>query len=233
MLIVKSGKPHMINFAKHILHSDFRSTSILTAQSKWFNSQNPKTISITIASRLGHGRWTSSAGEDLANPVADGVTHAVQSLDEWSLEQGFSPYKIPPYGLSLNQKDHSISKPLYRFGNKAQPNSDKIFAEETPGWKGYIEWEKYPEKKRKAAEILARYRFPPPPEFQLAPVPLTNPVLDGERWVMWHKAVGGALTKVPEESWSKVIDEKHPDMLHLLKFPYNGEPPKVGSSRLR
>jgi sulfite oxidase len=34
------------------------------------------------------------------------------------------------------------------------------FPEEREGWKGYVEWEKYPEKKKKAAEILAKYDFP-------------------------------------------------------------------------
>lgn len=43
---------------------------------------------------------------------------------------------------------------------------------------------------------------------------------------MWHHAVGGELTTVPEDSWEIVLKEKHPDMLHLLQFPYNGEPPK-------
>jgi sulfite oxidase len=43
---------------------------------------------------------------------------------------------------------------------------------------------------------------------------------------MWHKAIGGPLTSVPDESWRCVLEEKHPDMLHLLQFPYNGEPPK-------
>jgi len=33
------------------------------------------------------------------------------------------------------------------------------FADEREGWKGYIEWEKYPEKKAEAAAILARYQF--------------------------------------------------------------------------
>lgn len=107
-----------------------------------------------------------------------------------------------------------------------------IFAEERPGWEGYIEWEEYPEKKAKAAEILARYTFPPPPEFQYGNLPTTNPVLEGVRWKMWHKAVGGPLTSVPEESWLRVVQEKHPDMLHLLQFPYNGEPPKVIASEL-
>jgi hypothetical protein len=49
---------------------------------------------------------------------------------------------------------------------------------------------------------------------------------------MWHKAVGGPLHDVPEESWLRVVQEKHPDMLHLLQFPYNGEPPKVRSTSL-
>jgi sulfite oxidase len=74
------------------------------------------------------------------------------------------------------------------------------FAEEYPGWHGYIEWERYPEKKAQAAALLARYTFPPPPEFQLGPIPDTNPVLDGLRWKLWHKAVGGPLTNVPEKS---------------------------------
>lgn len=108
-----------------------------------------------------------------------------------------------------------------------EADRDVLFAEERPGWEGYIEWEDYPEKKAKAAEILARYTFPPPPEFQYGNLPTTNPVLEGVRWKMWHKAIGGPLTGVPEESWLRVTQEKHPDMLHLLQFPYNGEPPKV------
>lgn len=31
---------------------------------------------------------------------------------------------------------------------------------------------------------------------------------------------------MPEESWETVKKEKHQDMLHILEFPYNGEPPK-------
>jgi sulfite oxidase len=106
-------------------------------------------------------------------------------------------------------------------------DANAIFAEERPGWKGYIEWERYPEKKEKARAILAKHKFPPPPEFQLGPIPDTNPVLEGVRWKMWHKAIGGPLATVPEESWLRVVQEKHKDMLHLLQFPYNGEGPKV------
>lgn len=43
----------------------------------------------------------------------------------------------------------------------------------------YCEWEDYPEKKAKAHQILVSTHFPPPPEFQLGPVPDTNPVLEG------------------------------------------------------
>jgi len=40
-------------------------------------------------------------------------------------------------------------------------DSEKIqlFSEELEGWKGYIEWEKYPDKKKRAAEILAKHEF--------------------------------------------------------------------------
>ena len=33
------------------------------------------------------------------------------------------------------------------------------FAEEKKGWHGYIEWEKYPDKAKRAAEILSKHRF--------------------------------------------------------------------------
>jgi hypothetical protein len=34
------------------------------------------------------------------------------------------------------------------------------FPEELDGWKGYIEWEEYPDKKKEAEAILAQYDFP-------------------------------------------------------------------------
>lgn len=33
------------------------------------------------------------------------------------------------------------------------------FPEEREGWHGYIEWEKYPEKRAEAARILAKHKF--------------------------------------------------------------------------
>ena len=51
-------------------------------------------------------------------------------------------------------------------------------------------------------------------------------MLEGVRWKLWHKALGGAVAPIPGHSWQCVVREKHPEMLHLLQFPYNGEPPK-------
>ena len=34
------------------------------------------------------------------------------------------------------------------------------FEEERTGWKGFIQWEEYKDKKEKAREILAQYDFP-------------------------------------------------------------------------
>ena len=49
------------------------------------------------------------------------------------------------------------------------------FAEERPGWAGYIEWERYPEKKAMAAKILAAHQFPP----------VTSPTKSPLDWKAW------------------------------------------------
>ncbi|KAL6710310.1 hypothetical protein ACN47E_009256 [Coniothyrium glycines] len=116
----------------------------------------------------------------------------------------------------------------------AEPNAPEFktqgtepyFKEERDGWKGYVEWERYPEKKRKAQEILAQYDFPVPPEFQLGPLPKTNPILEGVRWKYYHYAMGSTLKDIPDISWKYVQKEKSEDMIHVLQFPYNGESPR-------
>lgn len=156
-----------------------------------------------------------------------------QPPDEWKEEQGMAAAVEPLLDQTLNDAKALVlgkgsdQKSGEEIDIEEEDSRDVTFAEERPGWGGYIEWENYPEKKAKAAAILARHSFPPPPEFQLGPLPDTNPVLEGVRWKMWHRAIGGAIKSVPEESWMRVIEEKHADMLHLLQFPYNGEPPKV------
>ncbi|PCH39809.1 molybdopterin binding oxidoreductase [Wolfiporia cocos MD-104 SS10] len=101
---------------------------------------------------------------------------------------------------------------------------DQLFPEEKPGWRGYIEWENYPERKEAAAKILLSNKFTPSPEFQLVPLPQTNPVLVGHRWKEYHEVLG--LRRIVDFSWETVLKEK-PDMIHLLDFPYNGETPRA------
>ncbi|EWG54723.1 hypothetical protein FVEG_17377 [Fusarium verticillioides 7600] len=157
-------------------------------------------------------------------------TH-LQAPDEWKLEQGLEPARLGIRNQSsiqintephrLNPSDHEELK-----GTDISEDPDLDVQDERPGWKGYVEWEDYPEKKAKAHQRFSRFTFPPPPEFQLEPLPATNPVLEGKRWKLWHKAIGGVLDQVPQISWETVLKEKHPEMLHLLEFPYNGEAPK-------
>ncbi|KAF9222999.1 molybdopterin binding oxidoreductase [Gyrodon lividus] len=96
----------------------------------------------------------------------------------------------------------------------------QLFADEKQGWSGYVEWEKYPDKKALAREILKTHRFTQVPEFQFVPLPDTNPVLIGHRWKEYHEALG--LKSIVDFSWETVQKEK-PDLIHLLDFPYNGE----------
>ncbi|KAF5681538.1 sulfite oxidase [Fusarium circinatum] len=98
--------------------------------------------------------------------------------------------------------------------------------DERPGWRGYVGWEDYPEKKAKAHQRFSRVTFRPPPDFHLEPLPATNPVLESKRWRLWHKAIKVALDQVPQVSWETVLKEKHPEILHLLEFPCNEEVPK-------
>ncbi|KAI2777768.1 molybdopterin binding oxidoreductase [Daldinia loculata] len=155
------------------------------------------------------------------------AVHNFQPSDEWKLEQGLVGVKLQ----MLDQTKHNeVNGDVTGWERAIQPITkkfdSKLAVDELVGWDGYVEWEDYPDKKRRAHEILVSQTFPPPPEFQLAPIPGTNPVLEGIRWKLWHRAIGGRLAVVPEESWAIVLKEKSPDMLHLLQFPYNGEPPK-------
>jgi len=95
-----------------------------------------------------------------------------------------------------------------------------LFPEEKKGWNGYIEWEQYPDKKAAAHAILITKKFSLPPEFQLVPLPKTNPVLIGKRWREYHEALG--IQNIVDFSW-EVVQKEKPDMIHLLDFPYNGE----------
>ncbi|KAL3443402.1 Oxidoreductase, molybdopterin-binding domain-containing protein [Aspergillus insuetus] len=151
--------------------------------------------------------------------------------DEWKIEQGLAAHKLPILDQSGEEAVH-IYPPRQEPRVKdeeaiaAVGNRDELFQREREGWKGYVEWENYPEKKAQAHKILTSQTFDPTPDFMFGPIPDTNPVLTGEDFKQWHWALGGELASVPDDSWEIVLKEKHPDMLHLLQFPYNAEPPK-------
>lgn len=42
--------------------------------------------------------------------------------------------------------------------NGSHDYAKELFPQEEPGWIGYIEWEKYPERRAKAAEILKQHK---------------------------------------------------------------------------
>lgn len=126
------------------------------------------------------------------------------------LEQGLEAAKLSLRNQSgipiqTDSKGLSSTNSAELHADKIGDANEEIFHEERPGWKGYVEWEDYPEKKVKAATKFAKYKFPPPPEFQLGPLPTTNPVLEGVRWKLWHKAIGGPLSNMPEDSLEDVI----------------------------
>jgi sulfite oxidase len=87
-----------------------------------------------------------------------------------------------------------------------------------------------PLREEKHTRLTVAMRGEQPPEYQLKPLPETNPLLTGERFKQYHYAVG--LNDIPDISWQYVLKEKAPDMIHVLQFPYNGEPPRVGASLL-
>ncbi|KAJ5296491.1 Glucose-methanol-choline oxidoreductase [Penicillium atrosanguineum] len=153
--------------------------------------------------------------------------------DEWMIEQGMAAHKLPILDQSAGKETIKVFPPnptrspriKRRFERLAiAANSSPV--NEKAGWGIYVEWEDYPDKKDKAHKILTSQTFPPCPDFQWGPIPGTNPVLPGDDFKAWHTAIGGELASAADDSWRTVLKEKHPDMLHLLQFPYNGEPPK-------
>ena len=147
----------------------------------------------------------------MANVMQLRILTRFQGPNEWILEQGLEPALLGlrnQSGLKINLDSPQVadSNTTELQLNGESEDVDLDVTEEREGWKGYVEWEDYPEKKAKAHERFKRYKFPPPPEFQLGPIPATNPVLEGVRWKLWHKAIGGVLTNVPEESWKTVLE---------------------------
>lgn len=180
------------------------------------------------------GRWSGSRISHLVAQVCYGFAGLkVGTFVQYCLVAE-PPAPLPSAAFHLSSRPGTVDMASAAI---ACPNSGSIqdfpfkkdvphFPEERRGWKGYVEWEKYPEKKQEAEKVLSHYKFPGPPEFQLVPLPKTNPVLEGVRWKQYHYAMGATLQDMPAISWKYVKQEKSSDMLHVLEFPYNGEPPR-------
>ena len=63
---------------------------------------------------------------------------------------------------------------------------------------------------------LRQHTWTPIPEFQLVPLPSTNPILLGHRWKEYHLALGPNLNKIHEESWEIFKKEKRDNMVSAL-----------------
>jgi len=105
----------------------------------------------------------------------EGQTDMSNRPDEWKIEQGLHGASLPI--LDQSGGDAVYIKPLEyeawkdEAAIKAVGDPNDLFQEEREGWEGYVEWEKYPDKKAKAHKILESQTFPPPPEFQMGPIP--------------------------------------------------------------
>ncbi|KAG6003321.1 hypothetical protein E4U43_000935 [Claviceps pusilla] len=152
--------------------------------------------------------------------------------DEWKIEQGHAAAALPVLDMTGPQnKELEIQTfgPLTRDEERKLLGLWGMLMSYLPrrGKDGFVEWENHPDKKAAAHKILtSRTLSPPNAEYQLGEILGTNPALRSARWAMWHRVLGAELGRVPDDSWETVLKEKHPDMLHLLQFPYNGEPPK-------
>ncbi|CZR50760.1 probable sulfite oxidase, mitochondrial precursor [Phialocephala subalpina] len=112
-------------------------------------------------------------------------------------------------------EDIEILHPNLVLRTKETPDPEALgLEEEFPGWHGYVEWERYPERKKEVKEYMKKFNFPGAPEFQLVPLPKANPILEGVRWKQYHYALGNATKDIPAESWFFVEKEKAPDMIH-------------------
>ena len=67
--------------------------------------------------------------------------------------------------LNGPQSAHSFSPPVSPSLLRSPVPSSLagLFPEERLGWRGYVEWERYPERKALARELLATHKFPFPP----------------------------------------------------------------------
>lgn len=60
-----------------------------------------------------------------------------------------------------HENDKEILHPSLTLRTKEVPNPEALnLDEELPGWHGYIEWEKYPDRKKAIKEYMKKFEFP-------------------------------------------------------------------------
>lgn len=62
---------------------------------------------------------------------------------------------------SVGEPEPEILHPSLTLRTKEKPNPEALsLREELPGWHGYVEWEKYPERKKEVKEYMKKFDFP-------------------------------------------------------------------------
>lgn len=80
----------------------------------------------------------------VGDTIPDGHAPDSDSVDSVpTMPAESAPGHAPKLDIPLRERDHP----------------EAYFQEEREGWHGYIEWERYPEKKAIAANILSQYAF--------------------------------------------------------------------------
>ncbi|KAF2451153.1 molybdopterin binding oxidoreductase [Karstenula rhodostoma CBS 690.94] len=149
--------------------------------------------------------------------------------DEWKIEQGLSGAALPVLNMT-GPETKELAPQVFGDLTKneeaiaAVGDRDKLFTRERKGWVGFVEWENYPEKKAAAHKILTAQTFPPNPEYQLGPIPGTNPITPNPlHFVRNH----GGIPIINKEDYSFLVDGlvKEPrsftldDLMDEAKFP--------------
>lgn len=64
-------------------------------------------------------------------------------------------------GVEKREHSDSVLHPSLVLRTKETPDPEGLgLEEELPGWHGYVEWEKYPERKDKVKEYMRKFEFP-------------------------------------------------------------------------
>lgn len=95
-----------------------------------------------------------SADDITKGDAEESGTHQVYHKTDYHVEGGDQPKK--------NEHHSNIFHPSLVLRNKDEtPDPESLeLEEEIPGWHGYVEWEKYPERKKAVKEYMKKFDFP-------------------------------------------------------------------------